>query len=258
MEEISELYVFGDDQRQIEAKLNEFATNVKDTIDDSKKLVQQTQDNYNKLQGFVPTDISDELKSLELAAERLQSTMNDKDREFKRAKTVRSEYLSGVDYIQTWIQQTELRVQDRTAEPNLLKEHLNRVQQELIVVLEKLETVKQCAIVIIDKSRNDDEKRLVQNTVDQLAQQIEQLRLSLEEKKHQVGNAMDAWSRFMKLYETVMKWSVDKKQFLAISLNVTTLPEARQKASDYAVWIGYSFDDCRFPHCFFFFFFFWI
>lgn len=235
LDDIGDLYVFGDDQQQIESKLAEFAASVAQTINESNQLVRQTQDDYNKQQSFIPTDIADELKSLELAAEQLQSAMNDKDREFKRAKTVRSEYLNSVDHIQTWIQQTELRIQDRTQEPQHLKESLSRVQQELVVILEKLETVKQCAIVIVDKSRNDDEKKLVQSTVDQLAQQIEQLRVSLDEKKHQVANAMDAWSRFMKLYEIVMKWSVDKKQFLAKSLNVTTLPEARQKMNDYAV-----------------------
>lgn len=34
-----------------------------------------------------------------------------------------------------------------------------------------------------------------------------------------------------------MKWAAEKKEFIAISLNVTTLSEARQKMNDYMVWI---------------------
>lgn len=234
-ERISELYVFGENQAQIEQDLISLESDVKETFDQSQQLAEQTREKYTKQQGFVPTDITQELKSLELAAEHMQATMTDKEREFKRAKTVRSEYLSNVDYIQNWLQQAELRIQDRTLEPQQLKDALNNVQTELTSIYEKLDTVKQCAIVIVDKSRSDDEKKLVQNTVDQLVKQIDQFRLELEEKKHQIHNSLDACTRFMKLYEIVMKWAREKRQFLEISLNVTTLPEARQKMNDYMV-----------------------
>lgn len=235
VERISELYVFGEDQAQIEKELSELESDANAIIDESQQLAEKTREKYTKQQSFVPTDITQELKSLELAAENMQSAMTDKDREFKRAKTVRSEYLSNVDYIQSWLQQAELRIQDRTLEPQQLKETLNAVQTELDTIFEKLDTVKQCAMVIVDKSRSDDEKRLVQNTVDQLVKQVDQFRLDLEEKKHQIHNSLDACSRFMKLYQIVMKWAAEKRQFLEISLNVTTLPEARQKMNDYMV-----------------------
>lgn len=234
-ERVSELYVFGENQTQIEQDLISLESDVNETFDQSIKLAQQTRDKFTKQQGFVPTDITQELKSLELAAEHMQATMTDKGREFKRAKTVRSEYLTNVDCIQNWLQQAELRIQDRTLEPQQLKEILNNAQTELTNIYEKLDTVKQCAIVIVDKSRSDDEKKLVQNTVDQLVKQIDQFRLELEEKKHQIHNSLDACTRFMKLYEIVMKWAREKRQFLEISLNVTTLPEARQKMNDYMV-----------------------
>lgn len=233
LEEIGELYVFGDDQQQVEAKLNQLKTRVVQAIADSNQLVQQTQQDYNKSQGFVPSDVAQELTALEFAMERLQATMNDKERDFKRAKTVRSEYLNGVDYIQTWLHQAELRIQDRSVQPTQFRESLNKIAQELTDVQDKLENVKQNGHVIIEKSRNDDEKDLIQNTVDQLVQQVEQLRSLLDEKRHQVGNSLDAWSRFMQLYQIVMKWAAEKKTFLALPLNVTTLPEARQKMNEY-------------------------
>lgn len=233
LEEISELYVFVDDQQHIETKLNQLKTRVAQAITDSKQLVQQTQQEYNKSQGFVPSDVAQELTALEFATERLQTAMDDKERDFKRAKTVRGEYLNGVDYIQTWLHQAELRIQDRSVQPTQFREVLNKIAQELTDVQDKLENVKQNGHVIIEKSRNDDEKDLIRNTVDQLVQQVEQLRSLLDEKRHQVGNSLDAWSRFMQLYQIVMTWAAEKRTFLASPLNVTTLPEARQKTNDY-------------------------
>jgi nesprin-1 len=57
-------------------------------------------------------------------AENVSSAMEEKDREFKRAKTIRSEYLKDVEEVQLWIQEAEKKVQDQTAEPQILKENL--------------------------------------------------------------------------------------------------------------------------------------
>lgn len=237
-EKITDFYVYGDDQDTIERELQQFEQSVNAICADSKALTQQIQDTYSKQQGFVPTDIGQELKSLELATENLKEIMADKDREFKRAKTVRSEYLNGVDYIQVWLQQAELRIQDRTLEPVRLKDLINDVQKELATIYDKLDVVKQCAVIIIDNSHSIDEKRLIQNTIDQLEKQIEQLRNELDEKKHNLHDSLDAYTRFRKLYEIVMKWAADKREFIKLSLNVTTMAECRQKMNEYMVRIG--------------------
>lgn len=234
-EKITDLYVYGDDQGAIQTELDQIEGSVNEVCSDSQTLTQQIQESYGKQQGFVPIDISQELKSLELAAENIKGIMADKDREFKRAKTVRSEYLTGVDFIQVWLQQAELRIQDRTLEPVRLKEIITDVQKELATIYEKLDTVKQCAIIIVDNSHSDDEKRLIQNTVDQLDKRIEELRTELEEKKHQTHDSLDAYTIFMKLYEIVMRWAADKRQFIDNSLNVTTMAECRQKMNEYMV-----------------------
>lgn len=235
IEKITDLYVYGDNQDAIQTDLDQLQLNVNRISDDSHALTQQIQDSYGKQQGFVPIDISQELKSLELSAENMKGAMADKEREFKRAKTVRSEYLNGIDFIQVWLQQAELRIQDRTLEPVRSKEIINDVQKELATIFEKLDTVKQCAVIIVDNSRSDDERKLIRNTIEQLEKQIEQIRTDLEAKKHQLHDSLDAYARFMKLYESVMKWVAEKREFIAISLNVTTLPEARQKMNEYMV-----------------------
>lgn len=234
-EKITELYVYGDDQVAIETELQQSEQNVSAICAESKQLTDEIQGSYSKQQGFVPIDIAQELKSLELATENLKEIMADKDREFKRAKTVRSEYLNGVDHIRVWLQQAELRIQDRTLEPVRLKDLISDVQKELETIYEKLDVVKQCAVIIVDNSHSVDEKRLIQNTIDQLDKQIEQLRTELDDKKHQLHDSLDAYARFRKLYEIVMKWASDKREFIQLSLNVTTMAECRQKMNEYMV-----------------------
>lgn len=235
LEEISDLYVFDENQDQIENELNRLQSAVVEIVQQSKQLVGQTRDEYTQQQNFVPSDIAQELTSLEFLTERLQGAMDEKDREFKRAKTVRTEYLHGVEFVQKWIQVTEMRIQDRSLEPLQFKEILNKIHQEIPSVQERLDSVKQNGYVIIEKTRNTDEKEIVRRTIDQLVQQFEQIRSWLEEKKNQVGDSLDAWTRFMNLYQIVMAWAAEKRQFMEIPLNVTTLPEARQKMNDYMV-----------------------
>lgn len=232
IEKIVDLYVYGDDQDAIQTELEQFVLNVNRICEENHALTKQTQDLYSEQQGFVPLDISQELKSLDIAVENMKETMADKEREFKRAKTVRSEYLNGVDHIQVWLQQAELRIQDRTLELVRFKELLNDIHEELATVNDNLETVKQCAIIIIDNSRSDDEKKLIQSTVDQLEKLVEQIGMDLEGKKHQLHDSLDAYTRFMKLYQIVMKWAAEKKELIGVSLNVDTLSEARQKMNE--------------------------
>lgn len=237
LEEISDLYVFDENQTEIENELNRLQSAVVEIVQQSKQLVSQTRDEYTKQQNFVPSDIAQELTSLEFLTERLQGTMEEKDREFKRAKTVRTEYLHAVDFVQDWLQNTEVRIQDRTLEPLQFKEVLNKIHQEIPSVKDKLDSVKQNGYVIMEKTRNINEKEIIRKTIDQLVQRFEQIRSWLEEKKNQVGDSLDAWTRFMNLYQIVMAWAAEKRTFLEIPLNVTTLPEARQKMNDYEVGI---------------------
>lgn len=206
-------------------------------INDSKSLCQNTQQAYIKQQQLVPSDIAQELTSLELLSERLHGAMEEKNKEFKRAKTVRTEYLAGVDAIQQWLQQAELRIQDRTLEPLQLKETLNKIHHDIVGIQERLENVKANGQQIIDRSRNDDEKALVQTTIDQLTQQLGQVMAWLDEKKHQVGDSLDAWTRFMNLYQIVMSWSREKRAFITDQMKITTLYEARQHLHEYSVFL---------------------
>lgn len=233
LESIADIYVYDHDLTSIEALLTRIQTAVEQVVDDSKRLVSSTQSAYQQEQQLVPSDIGQELTALELLTERLTGAMEEKQREFKRAKTVRSEYLSGVDRVQQFLQQAELRIQDRSVEPLQLKETLNKIQQDLAGVQEQMAGVRQNGQLIIDRSRDDAEKDRVRATIDQLSQQLAQVMAWLDEKKHQVGDSLDAWTRFMNLYQIVMTWSQEKRTFIATPMRITTLMEARQHLQEY-------------------------
>lgn len=233
LESIADIYVYDHDLAPLEAQLQRIQSDVAQVVDESKRLIASTQAAYQHDQQLVPTDIGQELTALELLTERLTGAMDEKQREFKRAKTVRSEYLIGVDRVQQFLQQAELRIQDRSVEPLQLKETLNKIQHDLAGVQEQMAGVKQNGQQIIERSRDDAEKDRVRTTIDQLAQQLAQVMAWLDEKKHQVGDSLDAWTRFMNLYQIVMTWSQEKRTFIASPMRITTLMEARQHLQEY-------------------------
>lgn len=73
---------------------------------------------------FIDRVLCVQLTSLELISEGVQGAMEEKGRELKRAKTVRSEYASDVEEIQRWLREAELKVQDRSVQPHKLKDYI--------------------------------------------------------------------------------------------------------------------------------------
>lgn len=61
---------------------------------------------------------------MEILSENVSATMEEKQREFKRAKTIRADYLRDVEEVQSWILEAEKKVQDQSVEPHILKEYL--------------------------------------------------------------------------------------------------------------------------------------
>lgn len=233
LEEIHSVHAFDENIEKIEKQLQKLDREVRETVKESESLVSATKELYLKKQNLVPSDIDQEFTALELLSERVQGNMESKQKEFKRAKTVRTDYVSGVDDIQRWLMQAEMEVQDRTLAPTQMKELLHRINQEITGIYERFTMVKTNGQLIIDNCRNSDEKLLVQTTIDQLAQQLAQVRSWLDEKKQQVGDSLDAWTRFMNLYQIVMAWVAEKRVFMDQSIELRTLPEARSKLNDY-------------------------
>lgn len=128
-----------------------------------------------------------QLTSLELLSEAVSAAMEEKDRDLKRARTVRADYARDVDAVTAWIERAELRVQDRSAEPHVLRDHLQQVQAEIGPTEDRLERLSRNARTIVESTRDEAEKARVQATVRTLADQLQQVRTWLHDKKQQVG-----------------------------------------------------------------------
>nr|CAD7455197.1 unnamed protein product [Timema tahoe] len=232
--EVRGLYVFGEDVDAAESDLQSLKGRVDGCISQAKTLVSETKDRYIGLQQLVPTDIAQQLSSLELLWETVSGAMEEKSRDLKRARTVRSEYTVDVDEVQDWLQRAEAQVQDRSLDPHKQKEYLMQFQGELGSVDDRMERLTKNGGVLIGNSRDDAEKALVQSTINTLTERLQQFRSCLEQKKHQVGDTLDSWQRFMTMYQAVKSWVDEKQTFLVEPLQLSSLTQARQRVHDYS------------------------
>lgn len=234
-ERASNLYVFGPDQDATEEELDELRSAVEGLLDTAKNFSGSTKARYQASQQLVPSDLAQHLTALELCAEATGQVMEEKQREQKRARTVRSDYLTDLDEVQAWIRQAELKVQDRSIEPGPLKEQLKQVQDELGAITDKLEQLTRNGRTIAENTRDETEKQLIESTVHNVTEQLNQVRSWLDERKQVVADTIDAWQRFLTLYEAVKAWTEEKRQFLVEPLKLGSLAQARQRLHEYSV-----------------------
>ncbi|XP_054006700.1 muscle-specific protein 300 kDa isoform X2 [Hylaeus anthracinus] len=230
----SSLYVFGSDQDATEEELDELRSAVDELLEAAKNFSGSTKARYQASQQLIPSDLGQHLTALELCAEATAQVMEEKQREQKRARTVRSDYLTDLDEVQAWMRQAELKVQDRSVEPSRLKEQLKQVQDELSTIADKLERLTRNGRSIAENTRDEAEKQLINSTVHNCTEQLNQLRNWLDERKQAVADTIDAWQRFLTLYETVKNWTEEKKEFLVEPLKLATLAQARQRLHEYS------------------------
>lgn len=233
--EIINFYVFDEDVSKTEDDLRRLSSRVQSRINDAKQLTADLRSKYQAAQNLVPSDVAQELNQLELLTESVIAVMEDKEREFKKARTIRTDYLTDVEELQTWIKESELKIQDRSITPQQLHERLQLIHSEIGSVTDKLDKVTRNGKTIIEKSRKQEEKDIVQSTVDTLTDQLSQLKASLDEKRDQVGDILDAWQRFLALYQQVIQWTEEKRVFLQEPLNVGSLQDVKQRLHDYNV-----------------------
>ncbi|XP_066252950.1 muscle-specific protein 300 kDa isoform X4 [Euwallacea similis] len=231
--EIIDFYVFDEDLSRTEKDLRKLSSQVQSRINDARQLSADLRSKYQAAQNLVPSDIAQELNQLELLTEGVVTAMEDKEREFKKARTIRTDYLTDVEELQNWIKDSELKIQDRSVTPQQLHERLQQIYSEIGSITDKLDKVVKNGKTIIEKSRKQDEKDIVQSTIDNLTDQISQVKSSLEEKRDQVGDILDAWQRFLALYQQVIQWTEERRIFLQEPLNVSSLQDVKQRLHDY-------------------------
>ncbi|XP_025834538.1 nesprin-1 isoform X2 [Agrilus planipennis] len=228
------LYVFGEDLGTTEKLLNSLQQTAKSRINKAKEVISDIRNYYQTNHHLVPSDLTKEITNLELLTEVLTNTMDDKEREFKKARTVRTDYNSDKSILTTWLKDAELKIEDRSVEPHILHEYIQEIQSEIGTMMDRLENLMKNGNGIIEKTRNDEEKGMITTTINDLSDQMHKLKSSLEEKRQQVRETMDAWQRFLTLYKAVMEWVAEKKIFLKKPLRINQLQDAKQFLHDYS------------------------
>lgn len=235
IERIAGLHVY---QPGIESEIEELASELSSELEALRKFTGDTKARYQASQQLVPVDAGQGLAALELRAEDASQAMEEKQRDQKRAKTVRTDYLADVDVLQTWIRETELKVQDRSCTPDKTMEYVRQALNELPPMQDKLERLTRNGKTIVDNTKDEAEKESISATIATLTEQLSHLKTWLDEKRQQVGDTLDAWQRFLNLLESVKAWTAEKKVFLADPIKLSSLNQARQRLHDYSVRIA--------------------
>lgn len=222
-------YVFGEDEADsVRALTNE----VSDLVERTKNFTEESRKRYG---GSAPADVAQELSSLELSSEALAAAMEEKEREWKRARTARSEYATDVEDVQAWVRAAELTARDRTLAPEPYRERLVATRAEVPNVADRVERLTRNARAIVEGSRDAGERQLVQSTVTALSDQFSAVCSELEARQAAVEDACDAVARFLTLLEKVLLWVETQRAFLARPLPLADLQEAQQKQTEYGV-----------------------
>lgn len=182
-------------------------------------------------------DVAQQLSALELAAEGLAAAMQEKEREFKRARTARSEYGDDADAVQAWVRAAELTARDRALPPAAYRERLVAARSEAPAVEDRLARLSRNARTLLDGSRDADERGRVQAAVLALTEQFAAVCGELETRQAAVEDACEAVARFLALLEKVLIWVETQRAFLARPLPLADLQEAQQKQTEYGVRI---------------------
>ncbi|KAI5642762.1 spectrin repeat domain-containing protein [Phthorimaea operculella] len=232
---VKTFYVFGEDETD---SVRALAKEVSDLVERTKTFTEESRKRYG---GSAPADVAQELSALELSSEALAAAMEEKEREWKRARTARTDYAADVEHVQAWIRAAELTARDRTLPPEPYRERLVATRQEVPNIADRVERLTRNARAIVEGSRDAGERQLVQSTVTALSEQFASICSELEARQAAVEDACDAVARFLGLLEKVLLWVETQRAFLARPLPLADLQEAQQKQTEY----GNALKSCK-------------
>ncbi|GBO98722.1 hypothetical protein EVAR_224_1 [Eumeta japonica] len=233
---VKTFYVFGEDDA--EGGVRDLGVEVSELVERTKTFTEESRKRYG---GSAPADVAQELSALELSSEALAAAMEEKEREWKRARTTRTEYAADVEEVQAWIRASELTARDRTLPPQPYRERLVATRADIPAISDRMERLQRNARAIVEGSRDASERQLVQSTVTALADQFAAVCSELEARQAAVEDACDAVARFLALLEKVLLWVETQRAFLARPLPLADLQEAQQKQTEY----GNALKSCK-------------
>lgn len=207
----------------------------KNKLNTYKAEIQTLNKSLDEFEEFIAPEITDLLKDLELKVEKLLDTMEEYNRSFKMAKTIRSDYLYNTEKVHCWINDTEDKLKSHYTEPLEYKVLIHNSCQERPSVAEWFDTACKNGQNIIDSMQDDREALIMRQNLEQTRERLNQVFVSLDEQKTIIDNVVDAWSKFMELYQIIINWATEKKIFVGQELKINNQQEAKVKLNEYSV-----------------------
>lgn len=209
---------------QINNKLNNYRAEI-------KKL----SNSLEQFEEFLAPDISQVLKDLELKIERLLDMMEGHTRAFKVAKTTRSEYLYNTEKVCYWINDTEEKLKSHYTEPLEYKVSIHNCCQERPAVSEWFESARRSGHEIMKSTHDEHEALNIRQNLEQIQERLGSIFALIDDQKTIIDNVVDAWSKFMELYQIIINWAAEKKIFVNQELKIHNQQEAQIKLNEYSV-----------------------
>lgn len=209
---------------QINNKLNNYKSEI-------RKLNKSTDD----LEEFIAPEIKVQLKDLELKVEKLLDIMEEHNRAYKMAKTIRSDYLYNTEKVHCWINDTEEKLKRHYTEPLEIKVTIHNSCQQRPSVIEWFEMANKSGQNLMQSNPDEREINSIRQNLENTRERLDQVFILLEEQKTIIDNVVDAWSKFMELYQIIVNWASEKKIFVSQELKLNRQEEAQLKLKEYAV-----------------------
>lgn len=230
-EDLTQLSQYPKDYDQNQHTVDEIKDKLLNYSTEIKKLLGSLKD----FEEFVTPEVAAHLKNLELKVEKLQDKMEEYERAFKLARTVRNEYLQSIERVHYWINDVEEKFKSHYHEPLEYKITIHKSVQEKPNVIETFEVAKRSGQTIIESTQDENEAFMIRQTLDDTKSRLEHVFKLLDDQKTIIDNVVDAWSKFMELYQIIINWAIEKKIFVGQELKINNQQEAKAKLNEYSV-----------------------
>ena len=236
LNELKQVNPFDEKLFQTEKSLNRIRSKAEEYQEQSISLTSQINDKYLASQHFVPTDLVEQLHSLEILLKNIFGIMEDYTRAFKKAKTIRTEYYILDDKIKTWTENAELTLGDHNLDPSQLKAKLTDLTHEFSDMRMACDRLIANGNEIVKTNSTD--KGAIQSNMERVSSDLEKIIAMIEDKNRTVDNILGNWANFMRLYQAVIDWSINMRSLLSHKLQLSTLLDAQNACLKYSVGIG--------------------
>lgn len=205
----------------------------------NKNLIQKINES---LEEICTPELATALKNLELKVEKLSETMEIHQRAFENAKALRREYLFNTEKVQHWINVTEDKLKGHFIEPLEYKISIHNCCHERAPVSEHFENACKSGQLLMQFIQDPNEVLLIKQNLEETRNRLTQVFLLLDEQRTIIDNLVDAWSKFMELYQIIINWASQKRIFVGQEMKLNNLKEAHVKLIEYSVRYLISLD----------------